>query len=76
MVAEMVLGVGHVAPGISFKPAVPNFYAEDDCLPRERAGLRVVAEEGVQPADGVERNGLSRPVSGGLELAVGLLGVA
>src|SRR6202042_1890955 len=57
-VAQMVLGVSHAVPGFSLEPAVAGFRAEGDCLAAEHAGLLVVAEVAVAPADGGERYGL------------------
>ena len=54
-VAQMVLGVSQAVPDISLEPAVADFRAQGECLAAERAGLLVVAEEAVAPADVVER---------------------
>jgi hypothetical protein len=75
-VAQMVLGVPQAVPGCCLDPAVAGFRAEGECPAAERAGLLVVAEEAVVPADGVERFGLVRLVADGLVQAKGPLGVA
>ena len=47
----MVLGVAQAVPDMPLEPAVADFRAQGECLPAERAGLLVVAEEAVVPAD-------------------------
>jgi hypothetical protein len=72
-VAQMVLGVTQAVPDLSFEPAVAGFPAQGECLPAERAGLLVVAEKAVVPADVVERCGLVGLVADGLIQAQRLL---
>jgi hypothetical protein len=64
-VAQMMLGVPQAVPGIPLEPAVANLRAQGECLPAERAGLLVVAEQAVEPANVVERYGLGRLVADG-----------
>ena len=71
----MVLGVSQAVPGCSLGPAVAVFRGQGERLAAERAGLLVVAEHAVVPADVVERFGLGRFVADGLVQAQRLLGV-
>ena len=64
-VAQMVLGLAEAVPDIPLEPAVAAFRAQSGCLAAERAGLLVVAEEAVRPADVVERFGFVRLVADG-----------
>ena len=59
-VAQMVLRVPQAVPHISVQPVVADFRAQGQCPAAEPAGLFVVAEEAVRPADVVERRGLGR----------------
>ena len=72
----MVLGVAQAVPDCASTLAVADFRAQGECLAAERAGLLVVAEQAVAPADAVERFGLARFVADGLVQAQRLLGVA
>jgi hypothetical protein len=74
-VAQVVLGVPQAVPGISLDPAVVCFSVQGDCLAAEHAGLLVVAEKPVVPADVIERCCLSRFVVDGLAQAHRLLRV-
>ena len=71
----MVLGVPHAVPSMPLKPAVAGSRAQGDCLAAEHAGLLIVTEEAVAPADGVEGVGLVRLVADGLPQAQRLVGV-
>jgi hypothetical protein len=71
----VVFGVSQAVPGISLFPAAAGVRAQGDSLMAERAGLLVVAEKPVAPADGVERVGLARLVADGLKQAQRLLDV-
>jgi hypothetical protein len=64
-VAQMVLGVSQAVPDLSLEPAVADFRAQGECLAAERAGLLVVAEEAMAPANVVERYGPDVPLEHG-----------
>jgi hypothetical protein len=74
-VAQVVLGVPQAVPSISLDPAVAGFGTQSECLAAEHAGLLVVTEKPVAPADGVERLGLGRLIADGLAQAQRLLSV-
>ena len=74
-VAQMVLGVPQAVPDMPLEHPVAGFRAQGECLPAERTGLLIVAEEAMTPADVVERFGLVRLVVDGLVLAQRLLSV-
>jgi hypothetical protein len=74
-VAQVVLGVSQAVPGMPLEPAVADFRAQVECPAAGQAGLMVVTQKPVIPADVVERFGLGGLVAGGLEQAQCLLGV-
>ena len=72
-VAQLVLGVPEAVPGVGLPRRSPSFAVQGECLLAERAGLLVVAEEGVAPADVL--SALASPPCGrGLVQAEGLPG--
>src|SRR5688500_11902223 len=76
MAADMVVGVTETVPRFGLAEAGAEVLLHFQRPPAVMQSLLTVAEEGVEPADRVERPGLPGPVAGRAEQLQGAAGVA
>src|SRR5439155_18935897 len=74
--AEMVMGVPQAVPGVRFALAVSQLLVHGEGRAAVADGLRVLAQQGMEPADRVESVGLPERLAGGPEPIQGLPSMA